>query len=1139
MATRDQIQREMESIRSMRRISSQSGPGSLTLDPDLPPQSPGSALSPSSEGDEDVIIPGGAGGAFFWVPASLHPELAPSEFKAFLRDHRREVEEGAEQGTSPISLGRVGSIGLQRSASGLSRSSSGLARKRSMLSRQYDPTREGDDDDQEGGETSIKRNRSTYSNAAPQLTIKDLQKLDDLADAAASGNRGEANLIRSQLRRSMSLGLPGGILDQIDAVPEDEENAPVIVPAKALTRTARTRIRKPHLEGDGGGHRFGSSRRGRRGKTMDAGMGSDSQHFDSSTRPMSDATTSEPASISDHEGEPYQRPQAPSPEALDGDDTLRQPRFAGTGRAEYTDRPESMGEIYDAYGDNDAGEVYFDARESASFEKDPSKHPNDISPDHLRDRATYDIGEEVPFFAGPSSVPMAPSPASSTTEAPTVILRPHSPETASEELPLTQKGVPREQRPGPIELPPSQYTPYKSPTSNPSFVKEYGYQQQYDQSVPPNQMYQQQHSTGLHHPSPKRHLDVPPSNPTAVSPPSSPEMIRSPSVSPSSENPYNQRPTSSDKKAEKEKGKGRGLFGWSSGKDKDKKEEKDKKEKDILKKQKKEKSEGKSAPKEEKETGGGGGLFGNFFGGGKKKGDGESPASVSANQANPQAGKPPGSKGQLVPFATVSPAVAGQYARYPLHVERAVYRLSHIKLANPRRPLYEQVLISNLMFWYLGIINKPAVPPTPPSDQAKLPPTGEGAPPNNAQPQLNANGQPIMTTSMSPAQQAAAAQAAAAERARVEQEQREKEQREHEEREREMLEMQERERREREREQKERMERMERERQEKEREKSTKKTGLTKADREGKMRKAEMPIRTPNYDIQSRSMEYEPVSNGRPNTAPGGTASSGMQSGGMPTAYHLPVRVQQRTGSGPQQPYFHQQDMSQALYQPMNPYALPPGAKPPAPVENTWAVTSNASANQDIRRGQSRSPPPHQTLYSSGTGPADRPRPTRSPPPHDYLASAPPAGNSLPNGARPSRSMSAASVNRSSVPGSTGSFSSNGPSPSVRAVDYGPSHQHTQSAGANLGNSSAPNNQPTRLLKKKSTSSVPNNGPSDGTRPIARSRRSTEIGAGDRRGMIDTGESFEAMWQQFQSQGGGFGQSASQMNQQEYASYGR
>lgn len=42
-------------------------------------------------------------------------------------------------------------------------------------------------------------------------------------------------------------------------------------------------------------------------------------------------------------------------------------------------------------------------------------------------------------------------------------------------------------------------------------------------------------------------------------------------------------------------------------------------------------------------------------------------------------------------------------SRLPLHVERAIYRLSHMKLADPRRPLRQQVLISNLMFWYLSI----------------------------------------------------------------------------------------------------------------------------------------------------------------------------------------------------------------------------------------------------------------------------------------------------------------------------------------------------------------------------------------------------------------------------------------------------
>ncbi|KAJ3099449.1 hypothetical protein HDU97_003024 [Phlyctochytrium planicorne] len=41
--------------------------------------------------------------------------------------------------------------------------------------------------------------------------------------------------------------------------------------------------------------------------------------------------------------------------------------------------------------------------------------------------------------------------------------------------------------------------------------------------------------------------------------------------------------------------------------------------------------------------------------------------------------------------------------RYPLHIEKAVYRLSHIKLAQPRRPLHEQVVVSNLMLYILSV----------------------------------------------------------------------------------------------------------------------------------------------------------------------------------------------------------------------------------------------------------------------------------------------------------------------------------------------------------------------------------------------------------------------------------------------------
>ncbi|PWA02779.1 hypothetical protein BB558_001062 [Smittium angustum] len=43
--------------------------------------------------------------------------------------------------------------------------------------------------------------------------------------------------------------------------------------------------------------------------------------------------------------------------------------------------------------------------------------------------------------------------------------------------------------------------------------------------------------------------------------------------------------------------------------------------------------------------------------------------------------------------------------RYPLHIEREIYQMAGYKLQNPRRPLAQQVLLSNMMFWYLDLIN--------------------------------------------------------------------------------------------------------------------------------------------------------------------------------------------------------------------------------------------------------------------------------------------------------------------------------------------------------------------------------------------------------------------------------------------------
>ena len=55
-------------------------------------------------------------------------------------------------------------------------------------------------------------------------------------------------------------------------------------------------------------------------------------------------------------------------------------------------------------------------------------------------------------------------------------------------------------------------------------------------------------------------------------------------------------------------------------------------------------------------------------------------------------------------YKPLEPDIDYHWSRFPLLEERAIYRMAHIKLANPRRPLLSQVLLSNFMYSYLAIV---------------------------------------------------------------------------------------------------------------------------------------------------------------------------------------------------------------------------------------------------------------------------------------------------------------------------------------------------------------------------------------------------------------------------------------------------
>lgn len=87
------------------------------------------------------------------------------------------------------------------------------------------------------------------------------------------------------------------------------------------------------------------------------------------------------------------------------------------------------------------------------------------------------------------------------------------------------------------------------------------------------------------------------------------------------------------------------------------------------------------------------GFFGSIFGGKKK---GEKDVS-SRKQQRPISPAPP-------PPRQLKPDVDYPYTRFPILEERAIYRMAHIKLANPKRNLLSQVLLSNFMYSYLAKI---------------------------------------------------------------------------------------------------------------------------------------------------------------------------------------------------------------------------------------------------------------------------------------------------------------------------------------------------------------------------------------------------------------------------------------------------
>ncbi|KAG1728057.1 uncharacterized protein EDB91DRAFT_868247 [Suillus paluster] len=460
----------------------------------------------------------------------------------------------------------------------------------------------------------------------------------------------------------------------------------------------------------------------------------------------------------------------------------------------------------------------------------------------------------------------------------------------------------------------------------------------------------------LHHPQPQRLTLSPPPEESSRTP--SPDTSTlAPSTEGIAASGAPQKVPSPVLKKEKDR---KGLFKWASDKGGRKNGKDREREKEVQ--------------RVEKE----GGFFGSLFSS-KKKADEQAsqPNQYGSGReaATALLGQSKSSK-QYVPSPSPQlPGGQGTYARYPIHVERAIYRLSHIKLANPRRPLYEQVLISNLMFWYLGVINKTQNP-------AATPPVAQN--------------QPAATTPV----------ASISDNDQVE---RENERREAEERQRVENERLEREREiERERELQIQQQQQQQQLQQPQKKESPRRGALTKppSGSQGARRVAEMPIKGPQYEMQHREMEQQY------NGSSYGYSSPSPQPR-MPRQSNPPVNA----------PQIVQPQSTSYMY----PGYTGPGAVdqqqfPPVAMQSTesWASSSTSGAPPLPRTRLTPSPPPNHapsTAASPQQAPARR---SRSPPAQNhnrYSANVSPAATNRVQATRTTtRSLSATAIAGSSPP---------------------------------------------------------------------------------------------------------------------------
>ncbi|RDW85743.1 hypothetical protein BP5796_04068 [Coleophoma crateriformis] len=634
------IAQELNNLQALRRMSMDVG---NTSDPDLP-SFQGVSLMPSvapPTGAEDEDDPS----RLFWVPAKVHPELAPMEFKKFLENRVQSIKRrSGEQATlSPDGLDRSGSSG-------------GLRRKKSMLSRQIDNSGGRGAVGYKDGAEQLERKKSLSHNVKPELKISDLQELDAL--------------VKDPTRAMQKLKLDTGRESPEMDMGEDMPILPA-APGIGLRRSTRTTYRKGSLRK---GERVPFSKRA--GSIRAEAEAEDSP----SSSPVDSRSSSERPAI----GYPLTKVQS---EPTTTENFSRPNRGARRG--------QNLQEI------------------------SPITYSDDSMLDDVLAKSTEELvaraareAPDRPIQAGPpprsNTFPRNNTPVPQiietppTEEVPEVKPAPQFPERSSSQIPPPQANAP------PIEPP-------ARSSKRPNLDRQASSNAQ---SIPKASNPSQTLNEMAQQPSPLMGNNGRTDSLTFV--------------------PFEEKKPEKKLKKEKDEegGSRKPSWGWFKGseekeKKNKKKDEEPKGKKGVVEKahdatrldviqssietgisrgresllldresidnklqdeRKKESSRKSTDGKKEKD-----GLFSSFFGGGKKKAERDS------------GGKKGGSLRTLSPEPPprqLKPDIDYNWTRFSILEERAIYRMAHIKLANPRRALYSQVLLSNFMYSYLAKVQQ-------------------------------------------------------------------------------------------------------------------------------------------------------------------------------------------------------------------------------------------------------------------------------------------------------------------------------------------------------------------------------------------------------------------------------------------------